>query len=62
MVSESPGEPVEAGERVRALATAELARLYRLARKLAGDEAEDAVQDCLLRAYRSFSQLERADA
>jgi RNA polymerase sigma-70 factor (ECF subfamily) len=62
VVSANQGDSVEAGEGFRALATAELPRLYRLARKLVGDEAEDAVQDCLLRAHRSFSQLERRDA
>ena len=46
----------------RTLAARELPRLYRLARKLAGDEAEDAVQDCLLRAYRSFSRLQHPEA
>jgi RNA polymerase sigma-70 factor (ECF subfamily) len=58
VVSAKPGDSVEVGEDFRALAARELPRLYRLARKLVGDEAEDAVQDCLLRAYRSFSQLE----
>jgi RNA polymerase sigma-70 factor, ECF subfamily len=46
-------------ERFRALAEAELPRLYGLARYLIGDnEAEDVVQDCLLRAYRGFGRLE----
>lgn len=62
MVSANRDDPVEAGERFRALAAAELPRLYRLARRLVRDEAEDAVQDCLLRAYRSFSQLEHEEA
>ena len=46
------------GERFRRLAERELARLYGLARRLVGDDAEDVVQECLLRAYRSFSRLE----
>jgi RNA polymerase sigma-70 factor (ECF subfamily) len=46
------------GERFRALAERELARLYGLARRLVGEEAEDVVQECLLRAYRSFPRLE----
>ena len=46
------------GERFRQLAERELARLYGLARRLVGDDAEDVVQECLLRAYRSFSRLE----
>lgn len=42
----------------QALAGRELPRLYRLARRLAGDEAEDAVQDALLKAYRGYDRLE----
>ena len=61
VVSAKRVDSVEESERFRALAAAELPRLYRLARRLAHEEAEDAVQDCLLRAYRSFSQL-RHDA
>lgn len=46
-------------ERFRSLAESELPRLYALARYLIGDnEAEDVVQDCLLRAYRGFAGLE----
>ena len=45
-------------ERFRVLAERELPRLYRLARRLVGDDAEDAVQDCLLKAYRGFEGLE----
>lgn len=45
--------------RFRPLAEAELPRLYAFARYLVGDgEADDLVQDCLLRAYRSFGDLE----
>jgi len=46
----------------RQLAESQLPRLYALARRLAGDEAEDAVQDCLLKAYRAFGRLEHAAA
>jgi RNA polymerase sigma-70 factor (ECF subfamily) len=35
----------------------QLPRLYSLARRLVGEEAEDAVQDCLLKAFRSRGQL-----
>ena len=49
-------------ESFRDLAESQLPRLYALARRLVGDEAEDAVQDCLLKAYRSFDRLEHAAA
>jgi RNA polymerase sigma-70 factor, ECF subfamily len=45
-------------EEFRALATVQLPRLYSLARRLVGDEAEDAVQDCLLKAFRALDRLE----
>ncbi|MGZ4249685.1 MAG: RNA polymerase sigma factor [Solirubrobacteraceae bacterium] len=48
----------EQKERFRALAAAQLPRLHGLARRLVGDEAEDAVQDCLLKAFRGFARLE----
>lgn len=47
-----------ADERFRLLAESQLPRLYSLARRLVGEEAEDAVQDCLLKAYRAFDRLE----
>ena len=47
-----------AKERFRLLAEEQLPRLYTIARRLVGDEAEDAVQDALLKAYRGFDQLE----
>ena len=49
-------------DRFRALATAELPRLYAVARRLVGAEAEDAVQDCLLKAFRAYPTLENPDA
>jgi RNA polymerase sigma-70 factor, ECF subfamily len=39
------------------LARQELPRLYSLARQLVDDEAEDLVQECLLRAYRGYGEL-----
>lgn len=51
-----------AKERFRLLAEEQLPRLYTIARRLVGDEAEDAVQDALLKAYRAFGQLEHASA
>ncbi|MEW6153995.1 MAG: sigma-70 family RNA polymerase sigma factor [Actinomycetota bacterium] len=52
----------ESREQFRALATAELPRLYAIARRLVGDDAEDAVQDCLLKAFRAFGRLDARDA
>jgi RNA polymerase sigma-70 factor (ECF subfamily) len=45
-------------ERFRALVLDQLPRLYGIARRLVDDEAEDAVQDCLLRAFRAYAKLE----
>ena len=45
------------GEGFRRLARAELPRLYSIARRLVGEEAEDAVQDCMLKAFQRFDQL-----
>ncbi len=39
------------------LVAPQLALLYSLARRLVADDAEDAVQDCLLKAYRAFPRL-----
>ena len=44
------------------LAEQQLPRLYTIARRLVGDDAEDAVQDALLKGYRSFDRLEHAAA
>ncbi|HEU4425597.1 MAG TPA: sigma-70 family RNA polymerase sigma factor [Pilimelia sp.] len=44
-------------ERFRELAREQLPRLYSLARRLVGDDAEDAVQDCLLKGFQRFHQL-----
>jgi RNA polymerase sigma-70 factor, ECF subfamily len=52
----------EQKERFRALAAAQIPRLHGLARRLVGDEAEDAVQDCLLKAFRGFARLEEQAA
>ena len=56
-------DPADAARRrFRGLAEPELPRLYRLARRLVGEDAEDAVQDCLLNAYRKLGQLEHDGA
>lgn len=44
------------------LAREQLPRLYSLARRLTDDDAEDLVQECLLRAYRSFDTLAEPQA
>jgi RNA polymerase sigma-70 factor, ECF subfamily len=55
-----PRDQTEAFQR---LARAQLPRLYAIARRLVGDEAaEDAVQDCLLKAFERFRQLEDPEA
>jgi RNA polymerase sigma-70 factor (ECF subfamily) len=46
----------------QAVARAELPGLYALARRLCRDDAEDLVQECLLRAYRSFASLRDRNA
>jgi RNA polymerase sigma-70 factor, ECF subfamily len=51
-----------AKERFRLLAEEQLPRLYTIARRLVGDEAEDAVQNALLKAYRAFDRLEHPAA
>lgn len=40
------------------LAKEAIPKLYGTARRLAGDDAEDLLQDCLVRAFRSFDTLQ----
>lgn len=47
----------EPSARFGALAREQLPWLYALARRLAGQDAEDVVQECLIKAYRGFSGL-----
>ncbi len=47
---------------LRQLARTELPRLYALARRLGGVDPEDLVQECLLRACRSFGSLRELQA
>ncbi|MGH2806285.1 MAG: RNA polymerase sigma factor [Actinomycetota bacterium] len=49
---------VDKKEAFRALAEEQLPRLYSVARRLVGDDAEDAVQETLMKAYQKFDQLE----
>ncbi len=51
-----------ARERFRVLAEDQLPRLYTIAKRLVGDDAEDAVQDTLLKAYRGYDRLEHRAA
>jgi RNA polymerase sigma-70 factor (ECF subfamily) len=44
------------------MALVQLPRLYSLARRLSGEGAEDLVQECLMRAYRSFDSLSAPEA
>jgi RNA polymerase sigma-70 factor (ECF subfamily) len=46
----------------RELAREQLPRLYSIARRLVGDDAEDAVQDSLLKGFQRFDQLGDAAA
>ncbi len=52
------GTLAEQKERFRLLAEQQLPRLYSIARRLVREDAEDVVQECFLRAYRKFDQLE----
>jgi RNA polymerase sigma-70 factor (ECF subfamily) len=45
-----------------ALAREQLPRLYGMARRLTNDGAEDLVQECLLKAFRSFGALQATEA
>ncbi|MFP5352495.1 MAG: RNA polymerase sigma factor [Actinomycetota bacterium] len=56
------GATVERKEAFRALASVHLPRLYGTARRLVGEDAEDAVQEALLKAFQSFDQLVDAEA
>lgn len=61
------GEPVPASikrdsDDFRTLAETQLPRLYSLARRLVGEDAEDAVQETLLKGFRSFHRLADASA
>jgi RNA polymerase sigma-70 factor (ECF subfamily) len=49
--------PVDPDEAFRTLAREQLPRLVSLARRLVGDDAEDMVQECLVKAFQGFSQL-----
>ena len=48
---------VDKKERFREVASAHLGRLYATAQRLVGDDAEDAVQETLMKAFQNFDQL-----
>lgn len=57
-----PGAPAEVlsvdqEDAFRALAREQLPRLVSIARRLVGDDAEDMVQECLLKGFQRFGQL-----
>jgi RNA polymerase sigma-70 factor, ECF subfamily len=52
----------EQHDNFRRLAGEQLPRLYSIARRLVGNDAEDAVQDCLLKAFERFGQLKDVSA
>jgi len=54
--------PPDSAERFRVLARDQLPRLVSIARRLVGPDAEDAVQECLLKAFLRFDQLHDRDA
>jgi RNA polymerase sigma-70 factor, ECF subfamily len=59
---ETVEDAADQAERFRTLAREQLPQLYSIARRLVGGDAEDAVQDCLLKAFQRFGQLREAAA
>jgi RNA polymerase sigma-70 factor, ECF subfamily len=57
-------ETVSADQRegFRALANEQLPRLVSIARRIVGDDAEDMVQECLLKAFQRYAQLDDPSA
>jgi RNA polymerase sigma-70 factor (ECF subfamily) len=53
---------VDRDEAFRTLAREQLPRLVSIARTLVGDDAEDMVQECLLKAFQRFTQLRDVSA
>jgi RNA polymerase sigma-70 factor, ECF subfamily len=51
------GAIVDKKHEFQTIAVPHLPRLYGAARRLVGDDAEDAVQEALLKAYQNFAQL-----
>jgi RNA polymerase sigma-70 factor, ECF subfamily len=53
---------VDKKERFRLVAVEQIPRLYSIARRLVGNDAEDAVQEALLKAFQKFDQLDNESA
>lgn len=53
---------IDEKEAFRAVALQHLDRLYSTARRLVGDDAEDAVQETLMKGYVAFEKLQDRDA
>jgi len=52
-----PDTSASTSEQFRALASQQLPRLLSVARRIVGEDAEDAVQECLLKAFQRYDQL-----
>jgi RNA polymerase sigma-70 factor (ECF subfamily) len=61
-VAHNQNRATSSREAFERLARAQLPRLYALARRLTDRGAEDLVQECLLRAYRSYDSLADPEA
>lgn len=61
-MGEAVGSTTTQKDAFEAMALVQLPRLYSLARRLSGEGAEDLVQECLMRAYRSFDSLSAPEA
>jgi RNA polymerase sigma-70 factor (ECF subfamily) len=61
-VAHNQNRATSSKEAFERLARAQLPRLYALARRLTDRGAEDLVQECLLRAYRSYDSLADPEA
>jgi RNA polymerase sigma-70 factor (ECF subfamily) len=46
----------------RELASAQIPRLYSIARRLVGDDADDVVQECLLKGFQRYGQLKSVES
>ena len=57
-----PGATIDEKEAFRALAVEHLERLYSIARRLVGADAEDAVQEALMKSYLAFRDLKDPNA